>query len=606
MRRLLLVCLLFVAGCGPAEPPPTADPVSLRTPPAGPVVGSAGLHGGHAWRGIPYAAPPSGDLRWRAPRAAEPWTGTREALAFGPRCPQFASDLEGSGDPGTRIGEEDCLHLNVYAPAFAPDAVPAGDARLPVMLWIHGGGNTIGASSFYDGSHLASARDLVVVTVNYRLGPLGWFRHASLRGDGTTPEDRSGNFGTLDLVRALQWVQENVAAFGGDPGNVTVFGESAGARTTFSMVVSPQAKGLFHRAIVQSGGVGLTTPAEAENTTDAAEPGAERSSGEVLLRWAESEGAADRAAAKAKLAAMDDAEIAATLRGLSLDALFALYARDAGPAGMVRIPQLFREPVVLPLDEYEAFASGRYNRVPIITGSNRDENKLFLAGDPELVDTWFGFLPRLRDAERYERIADYMSRGWKAEAVDGVAPLLVAHQGASVFAYRFDWDELPTIFGSDLAQIYGAAHAFEIPFVFGHFDLGRRAEVMFDDDNEPGRLELSNAMTSYWAEFAYSGDPGRGRAGDLPHWTAWDATAPERDKYLVFDTSEDGGLRMAHETVDLRRVLAEVRSDDLLGETERCELADRIVDWYGGGLGDEGRQFACAAHPEAGGTAGGE
>jgi para-nitrobenzyl esterase len=599
-RHLVPIALLALPlACQRPPAPPSPDLASLRTPPAGPVVGTAGFHGGHVWKGIPFAAPPVGALRWRAPQPAERWTDAREALAFGERCPQLASAFEGADDPGELIGSEDCLTLNVYAPAFAPDAVPQAQARLPVMVWIHGGGNTIGSSSFYDGSHLAASRDLVIVTVNYRLGPLGWFRHASLRGDGTTPEDRSGNFGTLDIIAALRWVNANIAAFGGDPGNVTVFGESAGGRNTFTMITSPLAQGLFHRAIVQSGGTGLVTPAEAENLTDAADPGEAYSSSEVLVRLLQTRGQApDRATAAARLASMDAGEVAALLRGLAPAELFALYTGESGSRelGFLDSPRLFLEETVLPEEDYAAFAAGRYNQVPIITGTNRDENKLFLFADAAHVRRWFGVIPRLRDPERYALTSDYLSRAWKANAVDEVAPLLLASQGPTVYAYRFDWDEEPSILGADLAVIMGAAHAFEIPFVFGHFDLGRAGNMIFTEENLPGRLALSTAMMSYWAQFAYTGDPGRGRDGDLPAWTAWDPAGPA--KYAVLDTQAGGGLRMEGTTYTVAGLVAELQADPrLAAEGERCALIVQLANWYDrveALVGEGGKLVACS------------
>ena len=177
---------------------------------------------------------------------ARPAAGTAldgDATRAGPRAgvgTQFGNPTTvehvKAGEP---MGSEDCLYLNVYAPQFAQTAVPAGEARLPVMVWIHGGGNTIGEAGFYDGGNLAVTHRVIVVTTNYRLGPFGWFRHAALNGEGTSDLDHSGNFGTLDLIRALQWVQENISAFGGDPGNVTIFGESAGGTNVFTLLLSP-------------------------------------------------------------------------------------------------------------------------------------------------------------------------------------------------------------------------------------------------------------------------------------------------------------------------------------------------------------------------------
>jgi para-nitrobenzyl esterase len=265
---------------------------------------------------------------------------------------------------------------------------------------------------------------------------------------------------------------------------------------------------------------------------------------------------------------------------------------------------------VLPADEYTAFAAGAYNQVPVITGTNRDENKLFLYTDDAHVRQLFGLIPRLRDPENYQREASYLSRGWKANAVDQIAPLLLEAQGPSVYAYRFDWDELPTLFGSDLGEILGAAHAFEIPFVFGHFDLGRAAEFLYTEDNEASRQALSERMMSYWAEFAYSGDPGQGRDGTQPRWSPWDA-ARDADKYIVFDSPADGGVRMARETVSAAQLVAEVQSDaSFESGAARCEMLDRLADWYDSieVLTETGAvQLACAASsPMQSAAAGGE
>jgi para-nitrobenzyl esterase len=382
---------------------------------------------------------------------------------------------------------------------------------------------------------------------------------------------------------------------------VTVFGESAGGRNTFSLLVSPLAEGLFHRAIVQSGGTRHATLAEAENPVDAAEPGHRASSAEIVKRLLVREGRPDAG----------PEEVAALLRGLEPEALFSLYVEDSREPGlgMIEMPQVFVEETVLPRTEHAAFASGAYNRVPVVTGTNRDENKLFLSRDERFVTRRFGVIPVLEDPERYEVVAGYMSRAWKASAVDELAPLLRASQGPSVYAYRFDWDEEPVVFGSDLSVVIGAAHVLEVPFVFGHFDLGRAGQALFDEENEPGRLELSGAMMSYWAEFAYRGDPGRGREGALPLWSAWDASGPQADKYIVLDTSADGGLRMASETESAEKLVAEIQSDPrFTSEAQRCEMLTALAGWYDrveALVEEEGAvQLACA--PTGGEAVGGE
>jgi para-nitrobenzyl esterase len=588
-----LALALALAGCA-SEPPaalPAADPATLRQPPAGDVVGAAGTHGGHAWLGIPYAEPPVGELRWRAPQPLLPWTGTREALAFGASCPQFASAVGGdaSAEPGTLVGDEDCLTLNVYAPALAG---PAADARLPVMVWIHGGGNTIGTARFYDGSRLASRHRVIVVTLNYRLGALGWFRHAALR-EGRDAIDASGNFGTLDQIAALHWVQANVAAFGGDPGNVTIFGESAGGQNVFVLLTSPLAQGLFQRAIVQSGGAWNSTLAEAEHLADAAEPGSPHSSAEILLALLQREGrAADRAGALATAAAMPPAEIAGFLRGLPAERLLPAY--DGHGIGMYECPRVFRDGAVIPaapLGERLADPAGHHG-VPVMLGSNRDEQKLFFFLDPARVRRWFGVVPQARDADAYQRDAAYRSRAWKASGVDDPARALAQSQPGRVFAYRFDWDEEPRVLWADLGALIGAAHGLEIPFVFGHWELGRTGRVLFDESNRAGREALSAMMMSYWAEFAHSGDPGRGRDGTLPHWAPWQDGG---ETYAVLDTPAGGGVRMATGSESLEGIAETILADASFdSERERCSALASLTTWTS-------ERFGAAQYRAAGG-----
>ena len=574
---LAVAPLACARGRAPERPPYLADAATERALPAGTVVGAKGTYGGHAWLGIPFAKPPVGPLRWRAPEPAERWTGARESTKFGSACVQLASSIGATEDAkeGEPTGNEDCLFLNVFAPAFAPGAVPTGTARLPVMLWIHGGGNSIGSSATYDGSRLATEQQVVVVTTNYRLGPFGWFRHPALRG--ATPADASGNYGTLDLVRALEWVKETAAAFGGDPGNVTIFGESAGGTNVAMLLLSPRAAGLFHRAIVQSGGTKTAQLADGENYTDDGEPGHPRSSREIALKLLQAQGrAADRATAKQFADGMAPADTASWLRAIPADELLAAYADDAF-GGMIQLPRLFRDGAVLPaVEPIDVFGrpSG-WNAVPTVLGTNRDETKLFMAMDSEYTRRW-AILPYLRDAERYERTARYQSDAWKASGADELASAITAW-GGPAWVYRFDWDEEPKILWSDLSKIIGAAHGLEIPFVFGHFDLGRAARVLFSDENLPGREALAKQMMSYWAEFAYAGDPGRGRGGALPEWQGFREAAAENGHFLVLDTEAGGGLRMSDETVRTQEIVDRILADaSFSDEAERCRILGGI------------------------------
>jgi para-nitrobenzyl esterase len=463
----------------------------------------------------------------------------------------------------------------VYAPSFAPDEVPRDAARLPVLLWIHGGGNSIGEAGFYDGSKLASAHRVVVVTVNYRLGPFGWLRHGALPGEGASEDDRSGNFGTLDLVQALRFVRENAPAFGGDPGNVTVFGESAGGANVVTLLVSPRARGLFHRAIVQSGSTSSYDATEAEARHDAG--GHRWSSREAVAALrVRAKLAPDTAAAHAQAEAMPAAELAAWLRERPAYEVIEAYGDRMG--GMLDMPDLIRDGAVLPeapAHELLGRGAGRAD-VPVVLGTNRDEVKLFMALDPAQVRRLF-FLRFVRDRARYERDAAYGSRGWKASGADELAAA-IAGSGGAAFVYRFDWDELPTILGMDLARLLGAAHGFEIPFVFGHFELGRLGRGLFTDENAPGREALSAQMMSYWAAFAYDGDPGRGRAGELPLWPRFAEAGTAGGRYLVFDTPAGGGLRVATETERGAALAQEILADaSYRSDGERCRALGRLA-----------------------------
>jgi para-nitrobenzyl esterase len=378
-------------------------------------------------------------------------------------------------------------------------------------------------------------------------------------------------------VQGLRWVRENIAAFGGDPRNVTVFGESAGGRNVVQLLLTPQARGLFARAIVQSGGTRSNTIAEAENYRDDAEPGHRNSSREVALRLL-APGASERAAAKRALAALPAGEVASRLRALPARDLLAAY--DAGGIGMFELPQVIRDGAVLPLEDFPSrFAAGAVAPVPIVFGTNRDENKLFLFLDPEYVQRFFRVLPRVRDRERFLLTAEYESRSWKASGADEPAMALAAAGRRDVFVYRWDWDEEPSILWADLGLLLGASHGFEIPFVFGHWSLGSQGRFLFDQENRAGREALSAIMRSYWAEFARSGAPGRGRRGELPLWSAWDP-AETGDKFAVLDTPEGGGVRVSREVETNAALLAELRADPRLADTaKRCALLAVLVEW---------------------------
>ncbi len=588
-----IVMMVLIAGCRGRDVR-VADPASRRSTPSGDVVGFTGRYGSFVWLGLPFAKPPVGALRWRSPEPPVAWSGAREALEPGSPCVQYASPLGGiqTARANTPVGDEDCLTLNVYAPKTATPT-----SFLPVMVWIHGGGNTIGAGTLYDGGHLAAARDVVVVTVNYRLGPFGWFRHESLRAGAADDVERSGNFGTLDLVRALAWVQTHVASFGGDPARVTIFGESAGATNVMTLLLTPQAVGLFHRAILESGGYHIRSVEAGEAFTEPPGPNPGNSSNEAIARMLIASGRArDRTDAKAAIAQTPPADLAAELRGLSARDVLAAYTPIPG-IGMIPMPTVFGDDIVLASDPYlsRLRQPEGWNRVPVMLGTNRDESKLFMFASPTWVHRWLGIVPRVIEPVQYEAVGTTLSRMWKATGVDEPATSMNASGATDLYVYRFDWDEEPTVLGADLSHMLGAFHGLEIPFVFGHFDLGREGNRMFTAANEPGRTKLADAMMSYWTEFATTGRPASGRDGKLTPWPAWNRATPT---FLVLDGDDGGGgIRPSTEMVSRFDVLDAIEHDQRLPtERDRCLLYRELV--YGPGeLPRTYYDSKCPNHP---------
>ncbi|MEE2664079.1 MAG: carboxylesterase family protein [Myxococcota bacterium] len=590
MRVSSLVLGLILLGCGGAEMPPEADPASRRTLVSGDVVGySHPDRPAHVWKGIPFAKPPTAQLRWRAPVPPERWEGVRQATVSGNECVQLAMT-----DPTEITGDEDCLVLDVYAPRFAPDAVPTGRDRKPVMVFIHGGGNSIGSAVVYDASRLAVEGDVIVIPIQYRLGVLGWLSHPALRAGAATADDASGNFGTLDTIRALEWVRDNVARFGGDPDNVTIFGESAGGINVFALLLSPRANGLFHRAISQSGILMSTPVSQAEAFAD--DDPRDAGSGEFLLRYLVHDGTApDREAAKTALAALGHDEIEAYLRGKSTAELLAIF-QDTMMGGMYFVPQIFRDGhVIRDAEPLEAFADpSGHNAVPTIAGTNREETKLFaLAGSPN-VSTLFGLPTRVNDQRGFDLEGEYGGLLWKAQGSDEPMAALRRAGREDIWSYRFDWDEEGSLLWLDLSKLIGASHAVEMLFVFGFTDLGRWTDSVFADP--PSATRLSEQMRSYWTGFARTGNPGSGADGTLTTWEPW-----SDGRYLLFDSADGGGLRMADETATVESVVARLESDDRVIDTEeRCALYRGLVLWSGAFESEDYEAFvdgACKPWP---------
>ena len=464
-----------------------------------------GVWRGDLWSfsGVPYGRAPTGPLRWRPPLPPEPWDAIRDASTFGPIAPQSAAvpGITSPSDPdASEPQSEDCLFLNVWT----PDLEPGG--RRPVMVFIHGGGFTSGSGSvfLYRGGNLVRNGDAVVVTINYRLGALGFLGHRQLADlDGLV-----GNWGIWDQVAALSWVRGNIAAFGGDPDNVTIFGESAGGFSVAALLGCPEAEGLFRRAIVQSGGVHVHTVEDAER-------------------------AGERLASMLGVASCERSSLEKVPATELVAATAELGKRRPDP-GLLPLPFL---PTVdgnfLPTDPLEAVAAGASSGVDLVIGTNRDELTLFGLGNPALfamdekgLERWvansvpgipplevIGAYREARQA-RGERVE--VNDVWVAAGTDIVfrwpsLQLAAAHHanGGKAYVYLFDW-ESPAFDG-----LLGSCHALELPFVFGAVHV---PVVQVFSGGGPPAETLSRQMQMAWLSFATRGDPSHEGIGEWRRW----------------------------------------------------------------------------------------
>jgi len=435
------------------------------------------------------------------------------------------------------------------------------------MVWLHGGGNTVGHGGSYNGASLATTHDVVVVTLNYRLGLFGWFSHPQL-ATGNPLED-SGNYGTLDAIQALQWVRQNIDRFGGDSSNVTLFGESAGAFDTLALMAAPLAEGLFHKAIVQSGGLNLSSITEAQNFVG--DGGHVNSAREIVNQLLVADGTVDNLnAARDYQSDMSKRRLREYLYSKKTAEFFAPL--DGRGFGMIDLPMLIADGHVLPELSIEAIFSDPNNHsvVPIILGTNRDEPSTFMVRDPRYTKNLLGILPRLRDPETYQKAVRYGALAWKERGVDSLANYMTEAGNPNVFAYRFDWDEEPSQMGFDLSIALGAGHGLEIPFVFNEFDNSLGAAFIYPNDQ--AQMNLALQISSYWAEFAHTSDPGRGRDGGAPQWLKW---GQDGKRSIILDTAADQGIFMDDSVVTIDAIKQELSADTFANEIEQCHVYAR-------------------------------
>ena len=509
-RRLLFVLLI---ACVALAAPAAGNAVAAGVVPTdkGPVRGDES-GAVKQYLGIPYAEPPVGDLRWRAPQAPDRWRTPRDATEFANHCPQTASPF------GFESDTEDCLYLNVYA----PDIRGRGRKDLPVMVWFHGGGLTVGLSDDYDPARLVQ-RGVVVVTVNYRLGYLGFLAHPALSAE--SPGGASGNYGLMDQQASLRWVERNIKKFGGDADNVTIFGQSAGGLSVQSHLASPKSAGLFDRAISQSGAYSTSTPTLAEAET-----------------------AGESAAVNA---GCGSDQTAACLRALPVSALLAAQPEIPGALG----PNVDGD--VLTQSIGAAFESGEFNRVPVIEGSTHDEFTIFTAlfvepliggGVPDafypivvgIFASTLGLDASGADIAAQYPLSDYpgVLQAISAIGTDAVfacpARRVAGDLSEHVPTYQYELDDpnVPQIFLPEPTSFpFGSYHAADVLYLFDSTLRGGHAPFNADQES------LADAMVSYWGRFARVGSPNR--AG-LPAWPAY-TTATDKHLSLVPPTPVAAG-----------------------------------------------------------------
>lgn len=555
LRAGLAACAatFLLASCGGGSDDPLVRKTHL-----GEVRGSEdAAAGSYSWKGIPFAKAPVGALRWQPPQEPDAWTSARTTTAFGPACAQYGR-IYGPGANNRydesiattlnqAVGSEDCLYLNVWRPNN-------GDENLPVIVFFHGGSNVSGytADPMYDGAALAKAANAVVVTPNFRLGILGFINMPQLKtGDGATD---SGNFTMLDSIKALQFVRANAKAFGGNPDNVTIAGQSAGAINVWALQTSPAMTAanpkLFHRTVPLSGGISLASNLPAGSLPTLNPASVYLAQGNLLLQnLVIADGlATDAASAQAYLAGRTKAQIAEYLRGKTPGQLFTtLLTKLAllGLAGSGPIP----DGQVVATDPVGAINAGNYVKVPVLAGNTRDEGKLFpsflplvggtgnarIVTDAQLfanhfsynpnaapqttVEQWIApsYLPVNAPTTGFTARAESLNRIFFLASRDNVLNALKTKQ-ENVWYYRFDWDEQPAPWN----DVYGAVHVVDLPFLFGNFGPSLFGNVWFNTANRPGRMELSAAMMQTMATFARNGDPNNTALGVA--WPAWPRT----------------------------------------------------------------------------------
>jgi para-nitrobenzyl esterase len=526
------------------------------------------------WDDIPYAKPPIDQLRWKAPRTIN---NSKKIISSKENnyCVQRPSSLGGPGGEGLYVGSEDCLYLDISAPARKKSEL------LPVMFWIHGGGNTSGLKDLYDFNKMVRRHNVIVVRINYRLGPFGWFTHPSIQ-DFQTDLDKTSNFGTLDIIAALHWVKENISLFGGDPDNVTIFGESAGGHNVFSLLVSDKSKGLFHKAISMSGYTTSISPKDAYVQNDKSSTSSYTSS-EIVKKIIKE--------LSNEKETYSNEEIRDILLNLSTQEFFEHYANRET---YEEIPLLTSDNIVIPEDGLRAslFNKDIVNKVPTIAGSNRDEVKLWLATAEYFVELDFSAVGsllnipnvKLKDEDAFEAFNYYRSSAWKIRGVDIPLKGLYESGNSNLYAYQYDWDDHRRYVVADFKKLIGAAHATEIPLLAGNAKLVGGyplSDLIYPAGRS--RLFTSRNMMRFWTNFAKSGDPGM--STNSIRWSSIVENNEFGSSYIVIDNKNN--LKVKEDKKTFKLLAKELFEDSRVNELEKCVILLQMFTFVGNDLYDE-------------------
>ena len=528
------------------------------------------------WEDIPYAQPPIKELRWKAPRNIN---NPKQIIL--PKednfCIQRPSNLGGPGGEGMFVGNEDCLYLDIIAPAKDKDG------PFPVMFWIHGGGNNSGLKDLYDFNKMVKKHNVIVVRINYRLGPFGWFTHPSIQ-DFQSGLDKSSNFGTLDIIEALKWVQNNINFFNGDADNVTIFGESAGGHNVYSLLVSKESKGLFHKAIAMSGYTTSITPSKAYRQKN-------MSVTSNYSSWNVVNNILNDQVKSIKDKEFSNEEIRHILLNLTSKEFFQYYANRES---YEELPLLTSDGIVIPeIGLRQALYNSEYiNMVPTIAGSNRDEVKLWLASAEYFVDLEYSTagsllgIPKviLKDEDAFEAFNYYRSSAWKIRGVDLPLKGLYEAGNNELFSYRYDWDDHRKYFIADFKKLIGAAHATEIPLLAGNSKLVG-GYPLSDFIYPPGisKFYLSRNMMKFWSNFAKNGNPGE--SSNAIAWNPAFINDNINQSYIILDNRKN--LRMESDIKTFKTLSLELFNDKRVNNLEKCVILLQMFTFVGDDLYDK-------------------